>query len=138
MTREEIRRLLALEPMVSTPDLLDALWRAADALVEEGAPIEGDGYLILEGIDSIKGMWRDLQEYADGEEVDLISRITVFLDSGEVACWFAEMTSDGGGRSSLYREAAMILLALHGLMALAAEAQAEAAYADRDDEECLA
>ena len=138
MTREEISRLLALEPLVSTTDLLDALWKAVDELVAEGAPIEGDRYSILEGIDSIGGMWSDLQKYAAGESVDLISRITIFYDSGEVASWFAEMASHGWVRLSLYREAAMILLALHGLMALAADAQAEEADEDLDNEGALA
>ncbi|BDA11963.1 hypothetical protein KAM339_005040 [Aeromonas caviae] len=138
MTREEVSRLLALEPLVSTPDLLAALWKAADELVAEGAPIEGDKYSILEGIDSIGGIWLDLQKYAAGESVDLISRITVFSDSGEVASWFAEMASHGSVRLSLYREAAMILLALHGLIALAAETQAEEANVDLDNEGALA
>ncbi|RWT33908.1 hypothetical protein [Aeromonas caviae] len=138
MTREEVSRLLALEPLVSAPDLLGALCKAVDELVAEGAPIEGDGYSILEGIDSIGGIWRDLQMYAAGESVDLISRITVFYDSGEVASWFAEMASHGRARLSLYREAAMILLALHGLMALAAAAQAEEANEELDNEGALA
>ena len=48
------------------------------------------------------------------------------------------MASHGWVRLSLYREAAMILLALHGLMALAADAQAEEADEDLDNEGALA
>lgn len=133
MTREEISRLLALEPLVSTPDLLGSLWKAGGRLIESGVQLSDDQCKVLDGIENIEGIWRSMRAYAAGECVDLISHISVFSDSGEVVSWFAEMASGGGVSSSLYREAAMTLLALHGLMALAAEAQALASYAESEE-----
>lgn len=147
MTRDEMSVLLAMEPLSGTEALLEALREEADALTAlYGKACGGARYSILEGCDSIEGMWRDLQACRAGRPVDFVERLAVFHDSGEVASWFAEMAAEGDCADALYEMAAIRLLTLYGLMALAAaeqvadrdaELEAQAAAA-RDDEECLA
>jgi hypothetical protein len=138
MKHEEISQLLKLLPLADTPELLDELAAAEETLREANEAYGDDRYTLEEGGSSIGGMWDDLQSYAAGGEIDLTSRVTVFDDSAEVAGWFAELATENAGESDLYTWAASRLLALYGLMALAAKEQAEEANADRNDEEYLA
>jgi hypothetical protein len=123
MTREEISRLLALEPLVSTPELLVTLQEAEAELKAVWEPLDIESYSLLEAIHAIGGNWRRLHDYCAGDLVDLNSNLSFFYNVSEVVSHLVDMASRGRGSRSLYARAAAHMLGLHGLLSLAFETQ---------------